>query len=927
MPTTRKASIALALTALVLGIALGFSPILSRQARAEDAATENVYAILYESGHLVMQVGSDPDPAEGNVVQVYSDFLNKRHPDWLDRRGEIKKVTVKDKIKPSVLGSGATRYEQLSSSNGWFNGCGALEEAHLNNLDTSDITDVSCLFYGCTSMRVCEIGDWDLTKVRNSMFFFAYCQSLEKLVMPKMDLAYTARFNWGMDIDLSIVFTHVRDFDISNMYYEASTSFVNLFSFMGTRNRYERITLGDRQVFWGPEGSSDYTRIPEGYTWESEQDGSILTSTELMAAHIADPSGMAGSYHLYHDRGEYAARDLGLENMWRTDEPTKLFKGYCMNLHREGVFGYYDRVEITDDSVLEEQFLDGAAAGSVHGHAPLGSDMREALMTLIYFGYNGTDTGRPIQEKYGLTDEEYMDVTQEAIWDFTDRYDAKRGPTHFTGNKLKAYNELTSKNFSEIPGEWKLYLYLAKESGRQNLLSIDGVEKPVAHGGIRLNKLCVESRTSQFAMPGAVFNIYRCASEEEARSGNFGEPIKTLVTDVNGIAATGQRELEAGWYAVEEVESPRGYMIGWVDYYRRYYAVNITRDNTFYEVGYRYDDGRDLGSNYLEFTDAEDTTVTGGGLVLRKTNEDGSRLLGGAEFEVVDSSGQVVATLVTDAVTGEARTPGNKDIPFGTYTVRESKAPEGYHLSGETREVTISENRTYVELGEPFTDKGKEGSATVEVEKTLDGRELEEGQFSFDLFDSAGNLLQTVACGADGKAAFEPLTFGAEDLGYKNYYIREIVPDDAVNADGQRYGDADPAERDEDIWTLDDYTYDAHEEWITITVYDNGEDELVCEVVTDEDGILFENSYGTDEPDEPVEPDEPDEPDDEGEIGPSSSEDAKVAPKSDAAKRAVPDTGDEGRGAIAAQLVAAGAGATLVLAGERARRRREDARG
>ena len=54
--------------------------------------------------------------------------------------------------------------------------------------------------------------------------------------------------------------------------------------------------------------------------------------------------------------------------------------------------------------------------------------------------------------------------------------------------------------------------------------------------------------------------------------------------------------------------------------------------------------------------------------------------------------------------------------------------------------------------------------------KALDGSALTEGQFTFQLTDEAGNVLQTVTNGADGSIAFEPLTYDQDDIGQEFVY-------------------------------------------------------------------------------------------------------------------------------------------------------------
>ncbi len=90
------------------------------------------------------------------------------------------------------------------------------------------------------------------------------------------------------------------------------------------------------------------------------------------------------------------------------------------------------------------------------------------------------------------------------------------------------------------------------------------------------------------------------------------------------------------------------------------------------------------------------------------------------------------------------------------------------------------------------------GSIALNVTKTLEGRALTAGQFTFRLTDAAGNVLDTATNTAAGRVAFRPLLYTEADVdpethqGRYTYRITEVAPAGAA-ASGYAY-DAEPVD-------------------------------------------------------------------------------------------------------------------------------------
>lgn len=122
-------------------------------------------------------------------------------------------------------------------------------------------------------------------------------------------------------------------------------------------------------------------------------------------------------------------------------------------------------------------------------------------------------------------------------------------------------------------------------------------------------------------------------------------------------------------------------------------------------------------------------------------------------------------------------------------------------------------------------------TVTFGAAKALEGREIAEGEFEFELKDAQGNVVATAANDADGAVTFEPQTFG--DAGTYEFTISEVQ------------GDAEGV-------TYDTTVYD-----VVLTLVDNDKGGLeVTELTYNGAAALpvFTNTYT--EPPAPVEPDE-----------------------------------------------------------------------
>ena len=111
--------------------------------------------------------------------------------------------------------------------------------------------------------------------------------------------------------------------------------------------------------------------------------------------------------------------------------------------------------------------------------------------------------------------------------------------------------------------------------------------------------------------------------------------------------------------------------------------------------------------------------------------------------------------------------------------------------------------------------KAEPATVTIEAVKKLTGKELKDGEFTFQLKDVNGKVIAEAKNDVSGKIKFENLKF--EDEGTYEYTVSEV--------NDKQTG----------------ITYDESVFKVTVKVSDNGEGTLSAE--TDSDDIVFTNSY------------------------------------------------------------------------------------
>ena len=276
-------------------------------------------------------------------------------------------------------------------------------------------------------------------------------------------------------------------------------------------------------------------------------------------------------------------------------------------------------------------------------------------------------------------------------------------------------------------------------------------------------------------------------------------------------------------------------------------GIKYVYDTTVYTVKVKVEDNGDgtlkltktVKIGEKDYTDPEmrfvnDTTKA----TITKVDALGNQL-SGVELEVRDKNNEVVDSWTTSTKENPHVITG-KLILGETYKLVEKSAPAGYTLADPV-EFTVSENDidNKVEMKNTYSASG---SLNLTAKKTLTTTEtpLAADQFTFELRDKDGTVLQTKTNDADGNVTFDEIKYSlvkdntdkkVDNTGEYQYTVNEVKGDAA----GYTYDDT--------IYTINVTVTDAGNGTLTVTPV------IHSSKATSEDatvtGMEFTNTYTT----------------------------------------------------------------------------------
>ena len=156
---------------LVTGLMLAMTMVMPASTWAQVMYT------VYDNGTLTFMYGEKPE--SGTVYDVPTDPYTA--PGWLE--------TYKTSITTVVFDK-SFKDARPTSCYSWFNECSNLTSINnIENLNTANVTSMSYMFYGCSSLTELNLSNFITANVKDMSSMFSHCQKLTSLNLSNFNTA------------------------------------------------------------------------------------------------------------------------------------------------------------------------------------------------------------------------------------------------------------------------------------------------------------------------------------------------------------------------------------------------------------------------------------------------------------------------------------------------------------------------------------------------------------------------------------------------------------------------------------------------------------------------------------------------------------------------------------------------------------------
>ena len=313
-------------------------------------------------------------------------------------------------------------------------------------------------------------------------------------------------------------------------------------------------------------------------------------------------------------------------------------------------------------------------------------------------------------------------------------------------------------------------------------------------------KAYVKSDNTQATLKGGEFTFDLYEGDLTAEQLKGKQPIQTAKNGEDGtVTFPAINYTKAGEYKYTIVEQKGDLSHVVYDDAVHHAVVKVVDNAGQLEASVTYDDGKTVAPTFTNtYTAKGSVELTATKIVAVAPGFTHDTKLKGGEytFELKDADGKVLGT-TTNKADGTVKFTrkftlsnlggaASKDF---TYTIAEKPGTEPgmvYDTHALIYKVTVADDGTGSLTATPQVTSGdktftntyhpKETSVTLKATKRFTGGELAGGDFTFQLLDKDGNVIQTVQNDKDGKVAFQAISY--DTPGDHDYTIKEVAGND-----------------------------------------------------------------------------------------------------------------------------------------------------
>ena len=128
---------------------------------------------------------------------------------WFDNCKNLQVITGLDKLNTT----------NVTNMSRMFYGCYSLTSLDLSSFNTANVTNMVCMFYGCYSLTSLDLSSFNTAKVTDMQLMFGYCSALTSLDLSSFNTANVMKMNSMFVVCTALTSLDLSNFNTANVWY------------------------------------------------------------------------------------------------------------------------------------------------------------------------------------------------------------------------------------------------------------------------------------------------------------------------------------------------------------------------------------------------------------------------------------------------------------------------------------------------------------------------------------------------------------------------------------------------------------------------------------------------------------------------------------------------------------------------------------